>query len=117
MTAATTITIKRGALYLSRALVDQHFADLAAVVIIDDGPDLWVLPVRHAAAGGYVLKVRNAAGDRVVDAIDLLRAYRLDEGEHSVEATWSAERAGLRLPGVLENHVDGAMPAASATAK
>ncbi len=39
-----------------------------------------VLPVRYAASGGYVLKIRNAAGDRVVDAGDFFRDHGLDDG-------------------------------------
>lgn len=97
------MTLKRGALYLSRALVDRYFAGVAAVVMIDEGADLWILPVRHAAAGGYVLKIRNAAGDRVVDALDLLRAHHLDEVERHVIAYWSDTHAGLVLAGVLRS--------------
>jgi hypothetical protein len=99
--AALTLTLRRGALYLPRAVIDRYFAGVAAVVVLDDGADLLVLPVRHAAAGGYVLKVRNAAGDRVVDAPDLLRAHRLDEIELQVSACWDERRAGLLLTGLL----------------
>ena len=41
--------------------------------------DLLILPVRHAAAGGYLLKLRNGAGDRVVNAPDFFREHGLDD--------------------------------------
>ena len=47
-----------------------------------------ILPVRHAAAGGYVLKLRNSAGDRVVHAPDFFREHHIDEAS---EATSTIE--------------------------
>lgn len=96
------VTLRRGALYLPSALYAAHFDGVAAVVLIGDGEDLWILPVRHVAAGGYVLKVRNAAGDRVVDAPDFLRHHGLADEERAHAARWSEERAGLVLFGVLQ---------------
>jgi hypothetical protein len=54
------------------------------------------MPVRHVAAGGYLLKLRNGAGDRVVNAADFFRLNGLDDAvELHLLAFWCAERAGL----------------------
>jgi hypothetical protein len=96
-TAKASIVLKRGSLHIDRAVCERYFAGLNAVILLRRANDLLVLPVRHAAAGGYLLKVRNAAGDRIVDAADFFRehdAYALDERRLAV--AWSAESAGLQ---------------------
>jgi hypothetical protein len=91
------MTVRRGSLHLGQAEYARHFDGLQAVVLLRDGPDLLVLPVRHAAAGGYVLKLRNSAGDRVVAAADFFRANGLgDEERRELTARWDEQRAALR---------------------
>lgn len=68
-----TVIIKDGSLYLSSDVCKRFFDDLHSVVMLRRGEDLCILPVRHAAAGGYLLKLRNMAGDRVVHAPDFFR--------------------------------------------
>jgi len=89
------IRISRGGLYLSREVCDRYFAGVDAVILLKRDADLVILPVRHAAAGGYLLKQRNGAGDRVVHVGELLgdRAIRQDDQE--LPAVWDAGQAGL----------------------
>ena len=96
------IRIRRGALYLSREVCDRYFAGADAVILLRRDADLLVLPVRHAAAGGYLLKQRNGAGDRVVHAADLLRD-ETDAGEDDRElpAFWDPAQAGLVVESAL----------------
>ncbi len=90
------VTVRRGLLHFTREAYERVFPSVQAVVLVRDGRDLIVLPVRHAAAGGYVVKLRNAAGDRVVDAADFLRANGIEDSEQlQVEAVWSETAASL----------------------
>ncbi len=97
MSEPAHITIRRGSLLLSAADCARFFCGLEAVVLLREGRDLLVLPVRHVASGGYVLKLRNSAGDRVVAAADFFRANGVgDEDELQLTARWDAQRVGLR---------------------
>jgi hypothetical protein len=94
--ANLTITLRQGALHLSRETYERYFAGLEGVILLRRDRDLCILPVRHAAAGGYLLKVRNKAGDRVVHAPDFFRQQNVDD-RIALELTvsWSAERGAL----------------------
>lgn len=90
------VMLSRGSLYLDCATCDRYFTGLETIILIADGPDLVILPVRHAAAGGYLLKRRNAAGDRVVNAADFFRSHGVDDADVvETQATWSTEKGGL----------------------
>lgn len=96
-TIAASIALKRGALYLSRDVCERYLAGLNTVILLRRENDLLILPVRHAAAGGYLLKVRNAAGDRMVDGVDFFRANDAYSADARVLAiAWSTELAALR---------------------
>jgi hypothetical protein len=96
VTLAATITLKRGALYLDGATCERYFAGLETVILLRRDRDLCILPVRHAAAGGYLLKRRNKAGDRVVHAPDFFREQRVDENVAlELAVAWSSERGAL----------------------
>lgn len=96
MTTVTTISIKRGALYLGRDVYERYFSGLEGVILLRQEHDLCILPVRHMAAGGYLLKLRNHAGDRVVNAPDFFREHGVSDGlEIVLPVSWSSERAAL----------------------
>lgn len=100
--ARASLLLKRGALYIDHVVYERYLAGLSAVILLRRESDLLVLPVRHAAAGGYLLKVRNAAGDRVVDAVDFFREHgRYDAGERWLSILWSTESAGLLALGAF----------------
>jgi hypothetical protein len=96
------VRIARGGLYLSAGLCADLFAGLEAVVLLRRACDLMVLPVRLAAAGGYLLKQRNAAGDRRVEAADFLRLEGIaDEADFAPAWAWEEEAAALCLAEVF----------------
>jgi hypothetical protein len=96
MTAASAVSLKRGGLYLSCDVYDRYFAGLESVILLRRDQDLCILPVRHAAAGGYLLKLRNKAGDRVVHAPDFFREHGIDEGTAlELSVVWSTEQGAL----------------------
>ncbi|MEO1281326.1 MAG: hypothetical protein AAFV69_06285 [Pseudomonadota bacterium] len=90
------VSIKRGSVYIPADVYATYFKgiDAAALLVRDD--HLHVLPVHHMAAGGALMKIRNAAGDRIVSAPDLFDNYGLEDwtAEH-IEARWSADNAAL----------------------
>ena len=98
------VIIRRGGLYLDYATCDRFFAGLETVILIADGCDLVILPVRHAAAGGYLLKRRNVAGDRVVNAADFFRSHGVDDGD-VLESTviWSTKKGGIIAKNLLQS--------------
>jgi hydrogenase maturation protease len=92
----TSVVVTRGSVYLTHAICESYFANLEAVTLLRRDSDLLIMPVRHAAAGGYLLKLRNGAGDRVVNAGDFFRLNGVDDAvERRLPAFWSTERAGL----------------------
>jgi hypothetical protein len=96
MSEPLSITVKRGSLYLAREVYDRYFPELDSVILLRRDNDLLILPVRHAASGGYLLKLRSAAGDRVVSAPDFFREQGIeDDQEFSLTVTWSPEKAAL----------------------
>jgi len=98
----STVRVRRGVLHLSRQVYEAFLPGVGAVVLLREGSDLLVLPILQAAAGGYVVKLRNAAGDRAVDAADFLRDQGLeDQVELEAPVAWVAERACLRAADVF----------------
>ncbi len=66
---------------MSCDVYDRYFTGLETVILLRRGQDLCILPVKHAAAGGYLLKLRNKVGDRVVHAPDFFREHGIDEND------------------------------------
>ena len=94
--APSLAEIRRGGLYLSREICDRYFAGLETVILLRRERDLLVMSVRHAAAGGYLLKRRNGAGDRLVFAPDFFREHGLgDEERREIPLGWEAGLAAL----------------------
>lgn len=92
------IAIRQRRIYVPRTTYDVHFAGCSGVILLRDGADLLMLPVQHAASGGYVLKIRNAAGDRVVDAGDFFRDHGCeDDWKWQGASEWAESAAGLRI--------------------
>ncbi|MEP6966612.1 MAG: hypothetical protein ABI906_00895 [Pseudomonadota bacterium] len=97
-----SVILRGGGLYLTRELCDRYFAGLESVILLRRDDDLLILPVRHAAAGGYLLKLRNSAGDRVINASDFFRAQGIDDdGARAASVEWSSERGALVAPSVF----------------
>ncbi len=92
------VTLKRSALHLPAALCARHFSGCEGVILQWRAPELLIMPVRHAAAGGYLLKQRNRAGDRVIQAADFFHDHGLDgESERAVVGCWRPDVAALAL--------------------
>ena len=79
--APASIRFSQGRLYIDRAAYDRYLAGTSTVILLCSEKDLLVLPVSEASSGGYILKIRNAAGDRVVNGADFFRDHGLSENE------------------------------------
>ena len=98
MSGAGPIRFSQGRLYIDRAAHADYFAGSDTVILLRRETDLLVLPVRHAASGGYMMKIRNAAGDRVINGADFFRDQGLnDEAEWTGDFAWCENSGGLRL--------------------
>lgn len=96
--AGHQLRLRGGSLYLPREICDLYFRGLQSVILVRREGFVAVLPVRHSAAGGYFLKLRNARGDRVIDAPDFFRDQGFDEAaEHFFGAQWLSDLHGLAL--------------------
>ena len=102
MTDPSRVTLTRGSLYIRRAVYDCHFAGLETVMLLRRDDDLLILPVRHAAAGGFLLKFRNIVGDRVVNAPDFFRAQGIEDHiSRELSVTWATDDAALIASGIF----------------
>lgn len=96
MSVTCRIAIRRGGIYIDAADFDRFFSGIEAVVLIRGDGDLHVLPLRLQAGGGLIVKRRNRAGDRVVDAAEFLRAQGIgDEFDIELDGEWSDAAAAL----------------------
>jgi hypothetical protein len=94
--SAVAIEFRDGRLYLTRDASETYFGRAEAVILLRDGSDLRVLPVRNQGAGGYILKQRNSAGDRVINGADFFRDNGLDDN-----ACWNGRFAWFERGGEL----------------
>ncbi len=93
---AARIGVKNGSVYLDRQTVATYFPDVDAVIILIRERQLQIFPVRQMAAGGYLLKMRNAAGDRVANSPDVFAEHGLSVWQDDdIEAVWSANLGAL----------------------
>ncbi len=96
---SAAVDVAEGRVLLPAALAEAHFAGIEAVVVLIDAERISILPVRHMAAGGCLLKRRNIAGDRVAAAPDVFRHVGLGDwrGE-GLPARWSEAEGALQVP-------------------
>jgi hydrogenase maturation protease len=90
------IEIRRGNIYVEAGVYARYFGGLESLVLLRRDEKLLLLPVRHAAAGGLLLKIRNTRGDRIVHAQEFFRDQGLDEQqEWSLPVRWDSRSAAL----------------------
>lgn len=82
-----------GYLILPADLAQQYFPKDVLFAVVR-GPELWLLPARGPAAGGLLLKQRNAQGDRSVLIWEVLPA---DFASGTRPAYWDAQQGALRV--------------------
>ncbi|MBL4756732.1 MAG: hypothetical protein JKY32_03555 [Rhizobiales bacterium] len=97
------IRLYRGSLYLGGDIYERYFAGLDAVILLRREGDLYIMPVRNTAGGGYLLKLMNKDGDRIINAMDFFREHGLDDFEEKkLHMFWDQTMAGLKSSGLFE---------------
>ncbi|PTM49289.1 hypothetical protein [Phreatobacter oligotrophus] len=103
---SAVISVRNGSVYLPAEVVQTYFPDIDAVIVLIRDDRLLVMPVHQATAGGCLLKLRNAKGDRVASARDVfLDQDRLDLIAEELPAHWISEQGALcaELPDQMQS--------------
>lgn len=97
-----SVTVARGNLYLSRETCESCLGGIESVALLDRDGRLMVVPLMPESAGGLLLKIRNARGDRVIHAQEFFRekGYLEDFQERIFPAHWDADAAALVIAAV-----------------
>lgn len=97
------VTVARGNIYLSREIHEICLKEANCVALLARDDSLLIVPLMKDSAGGLLLKIRNARGDRVIHAQEFFRAQGLAEDfeTRAVRARWSAEAAALVITDLL----------------
>lgn len=99
MRRALTVRVENGSLYLDAELYAEFFGSRDAVAVSARDGAIAVFPLAQAGAGGSLAKVRNARGDRVIHARELLGGINIDDSDsHELDARWDEELAALTFP-------------------
>lgn len=93
MVTMTVELTDTGYLLLRAAVAETHFPN-DLLFAIHRPPELWLLPARGPAAGGLLMKQRNAAGDR---SVLIWEAIPDDTASGPRPATWDAANGALRV--------------------
>ena len=84
---------EQGYLHLSADIARRYFPE-DVLVVLNKTPELWLLPLRGASAGGLLLKQRNLKGDRSV----LIWEHLPDKtAAGNYPAFWDETRGALRI--------------------
>ena len=90
------VSIREGSIYLPCSLVETYFRGIEAVIVLIQQDELMVMPVHQSTSGGCLLKIRNAAGDRVVQARDVFQDQDLLElSIEGLPVVWRSEKGAL----------------------
>ena len=84
---------EQGYLILPQTIANQYFSEDVCVAIWRE-PELWLMPIHNANAGGFLLKQRNAIGDRSVLIHEVL-PQNWKSGFYL--AIWDAENGSMRI--------------------
>lgn len=96
------VALRRGAVHLSASVWAEYFDGHEAALLLTHERRLLLMPV-PAAAGGLLIKQRNAKGDRSIDACEWLRRSGFDDTrDYLLRGHWDQERGGLSLADAAE---------------
>jgi hydrogenase maturation protease len=90
--------LRNGRLHFSRAGFERHLRDCVSVGLLARDGEWLLLPLR-AGAGGLQIKLRNASGDRAIEAQEFFRAQGLEDSADArpLSLVADTERGVLRI--------------------
>ena len=104
--AAADVWLQNGRLHLTSAAYDRHMDGCTiAALLARDG--IWLLLPLRAGAGGLQIKLRNARGDRVIEAQEFFRSQGLEDSpqarrvrlhDETAQGGWRIELVENALP-------------------
>ncbi|MBL4629551.1 MAG: hypothetical protein JKY00_16230 [Roseicyclus sp.] len=90
------IAVKDGAIYIPAQVADTYFRGIESVIVLIQEGELLIMPVHQVTSGGCLLKLRNAAGDRVAQARDVFQDREmLDFSVEKLPTRWESEKGAL----------------------
>ncbi len=91
-----TVRVQNGSLYLDAEVYAEFFGGRDTVAVLPRDGGIALFPLSRGSAGGSLAKIRNARGDRVIHARELLRGVRGEDSDsHELAARWDQELAAL----------------------
>ena len=91
------ITLKNGNLYIDSDVYDTYLGCADSIVLIHKESKYYLMPVQQMA-GGLLMKVINAKGDRVVNATEFLQNNYMETNDvRLIDAKWDQELSALLL--------------------
>ena len=108
MTArVVNLLLKDGHLLIPAPAYHDTMAGLLAVAVLWRSPHLHLIPLHPGTIGGFLLKQRNLAGDRVVDLRLFLRDHELAENfEGVLSFMWIPEQGVWQTSQLCPEPVD-----------
>jgi len=94
---STDLRLSNGSLYLSVEYYDRYFKGLGSVALVNRDKQLLIMPIHNEAGGGFLMKIRNARGDRVIHAQEFLAFHGLEDMDQAVYGQWDSELSALVL--------------------
>ena len=90
-----SVTLKNGNLYIDSTVYDTYLKSADSVVLINKDAKCYLMPVQQMA-GGLLMKIMNAKGDRVINAVEFLQSNHIDiSSTKIVDVTWDQTYSAL----------------------
>jgi len=92
------VSLSRGSLYIPKQIYELYFAGLDSIILLARDDHFLVMPVHNVSSGGYLLKLRNRFGDRLITAPDFFYEIGLlDDTALEFDVAWDQEMAALKV--------------------
>lgn len=101
------LLLKDGYLFVPAPAYRDAMSGLLAVAVLWRSPCLHLIPLHTGTIGGFLLKQRNLAGDRVIDLRLFLRDHALAENfEGVLSFMWIPEQGAWQTRQLYPESVD-----------
>jgi hypothetical protein len=96
---SASVRLQNGSLYLDAEVYEAFFGTRDSVAVLSRDLQIALFPLSPGSVGGSLAKIKNARGDRVIHARELLRGLDLDDDESlEIHARWDPELSALTFP-------------------